>query len=73
MARPKKTVSLNIFHILKSVVAKKEKVVALALKDAFAKKDMSVYGLSMKALRLLVKVVPQKMILYVYGKLCRNV
>ncbi|MBO5241202.1 MAG: SDR family NAD(P)-dependent oxidoreductase [Lachnospiraceae bacterium] len=63
----------SAFALKKYFVAKKEKVVALALKDAFAKKDMSVYGLSMKALRLLVKVVPQKMILYVYGKLCRNV
>ncbi|MBE5881689.1 MAG: SDR family NAD(P)-dependent oxidoreductase [Lachnospiraceae bacterium] len=61
------------FALKKYFMAKKEKVVALALKDAFRKKDVSVYGISMKALRLLVKTVPQKMILYVYAKLYRNV
>lgn len=61
------------FALKKYFMAKKEKVVALALKDAFGKKDVSVYGLSMKALRLLVKLVPQKLILYIYAKLCRNV
>lgn len=61
------------FALKKYFMAKKEKVVALALKDAFSKKDVSVYGLSMKALRLLVKIVPQTLIIYIYGKLCRSV
>ena len=63
----------SAFALKKYFMAKKEKVVALALKDAFAGRDVSVYGLPMKALRLLVKIVPQKFILYVYAKLCRNV
>lgn len=61
------------FGLKKYFIAQKEKVVALALRDAFRKKDVSVYGISMKALRLLVKVIPQNIILYVYAKLCRNV
>lgn len=61
------------FGLKKYFIAKKEKVVALALKDAFRKKDVSVFGLSMKALRLLVKLVPQKIILRIYATLCRNV
>ena len=61
------------FALKKYFMAKKEKVVALALKDTFRKKDVSVYGISMKALRLLVKLVPQKFILYIYAKMCRNV
>lgn len=61
------------FALKKFFMAKKEKVVGLALKDAFCKKDISVYGISMKVLRLLVKLVPQKFILYIYAKMCRNV
>lgn len=61
------------FALKKYIMAKKEKVVALALKDTFRKKDVSVYGISMKALRLLVKFVPQKLILYIYANMCRNV
>ncbi len=61
------------FALKKYFMAKKEKVVALALKDTFRKKDVSVYGISMKALRLLVKMVPQKLILFIYAKMCRNV
>ncbi|MBQ8527718.1 MAG: SDR family NAD(P)-dependent oxidoreductase [Lachnospiraceae bacterium] len=61
------------FALKKYFMARKEKVVATALKDAFGRRDISVYGLSMKALRLIVKIVPQKLILYIYAKLCRNV
>ena len=61
------------FALKKYFMAKKENVVALALKDAFSKKDVSVYGFSMKALRLLVKVVPQELVIYIYGKMCRSV
>ena len=50
-----------------------EKVVAKALHDAMRKKDVSVYGMSMKLLRILVKYVPQKWILYIYARLLRGV
>lgn len=60
------------FALKKYFMAQKEKVVKKALRDTFAGKDVSVYGLSMKALRLLVKIVPQKIILFIYGKLCRG-
>ena len=60
------------FALKKYFMAKKENVVTLALKDTFRKKDVSVYGFSMKTLRLLVKLFPQKIILFVYAKMCRN-
>lgn len=60
------------FGLKKYFMAKKEKVVALALKDAFGKKDVSVYGLPMKLLRLFVKLVPHRIVLYVYAKMFRN-
>ncbi|MBQ8199022.1 MAG: SDR family NAD(P)-dependent oxidoreductase [Lachnospiraceae bacterium] len=60
------------FALKKYFIAPKEKVVTKALKDTFSGKDVSVYGLSMNALRILVKILPQKLILYIYGKLCRG-
>ncbi len=63
----------SAFALKKYFMAKKEKVVAKALKDTFHKKDVSVYGVSMNALRILVKIVPQRLILYIYAKMCRNV
>ncbi len=60
------------FALKKYFIAKKDKVVAKALKDTFSQKDVSVYGVSMNALRVMVKLVPQKLILYIYGKLCRG-
>ena len=61
------------FGLKKYFMARKEKVVAKALHDAMRKKDVSVYGLSMKLLRILVKYVPQKWILYIYARLMRGV
>lgn len=61
------------FGLKKYFMARKEKVVAKALHDAMRKKDVSVYGLSMKLLRLLVKYVPQRWILFIYAKLLRGV
>lgn len=61
------------FGLKKYFMARKEKVVAKALHDAMRKKDVSVYGLSMKLLRILVKYVPQKWILYIYARLLRGV
>lgn len=63
----------SVFALKKYFMAKKEKVVSRALKDTFSGKDVSVYGFSMKALRILVKIVPQKIVLYIYGKMYRNV
>ncbi len=60
------------FALKKFFMAKKEKVVAKALKDAFAKKDVSVYSFPMQALRIFVKIVPHRLVLFLYGKLCRN-
>lgn len=61
------------FPIKKYFMAKKEKVVAKALRDAIKGKDMSVYGVSMNLLRLAVKIVPQKWAVYIYARLCRKV
>ena len=43
--------------------AKPEKVVAEALSDAFYEKTVSVYGLSMKAFRVLCKLLPKDLII----------
>jgi hypothetical protein len=59
------------FGIKKFFMAKKEKVVAQALKDTFRKKDVSIYSAPMKGLTLLVKILPQRVILSGYTKLCR--
>jgi len=45
------------------VMAKPRKVVELALRDSIMKKPVSVYGITMKAFRLLCKVVPHGIIL----------
>ena len=45
------------------VMAKPRKVVELALRDSIMKKPVSVYGITMKAFRLLCKAVPHGMIL----------
>ena len=66
-------VDTAFFGLKKYFMARKEKVVAKALHDAMRKKDVSVYGLSMKLLRILVKYVPQKWILYIYARLLRGV
>jgi hypothetical protein len=46
----------------KLFMAKPEKVVAKALRDSIAGRSLSVYGCSMKAWRLLCKILPMKLI-----------
>lgn len=50
------------------VMAKAQNVVRLALKDAAARKMVSVYGKSIKAFRILTKVVPHGVLLKGMGK-----
>lgn len=61
------------FALKKTFLAKKEKVVKHALGEAFAKKDVIVYSLPMKAMHVLVKIVPQRIILNIYAKMLRGV
>lgn len=50
------------------VMANPRHVVRAALKDSIMKRDISIYGITMKAFFLLTKVVPHKMLLYVMRK-----
>lgn len=59
----------DTFVFKKIFMVSKENVVEKALKDTFRKKAVSVYGLSMKGMRLGSKLVPHQWILPVYGKL----
>lgn len=70
-------VKTNFFHIAeettgytlqikKLIMVKPEKVVAHALKCAKARKQMAVYGLPMKGLHLIGKVVPTALALTIY-------
>lgn len=61
------------FALKKFFMAKKEKVVAQAIRESFAKREVITYGISMKGLHLAGKVLPQGMILDLYGKLLRNI
>lgn len=51
------------------IMAKAKHVVRLALKDAAARRTVSVYGWSIKAFRLLAKVVPHRILLGIMGKI----
>lgn len=53
-------------------MAKAEDVVSLALKDSVARKEVSVYGTSMKLLMLLTKICPNEAILRVIDRLNRK-
>ncbi len=53
-------------------MAEADEVVTLALNDAINKKEISVYGIPMKMLRIFAKTVPHKVILDVYAKICRK-
>ena len=57
------------FMLKKFFYAKKEKVVGQALRETFQKKEVIVYSLPMKFLRVLVKVFPQSQILDIYVKM----
>lgn len=61
------------FALKKWFMAKKEKVVAKAIKDCFAKKEISTYGISMKALHALGKLAPQSIILNLYASLLKGI
>ena len=50
------------------VMANPRHVVRKAIKDSIVKRDISVYGLTMKAFHLLTKVVPHRLLLYVMRK-----
>lgn len=50
-------------------MAKARNVVRLALKDAAARKTVSVYGYSIKAFRILTKVIPHNILLGIMGKI----
>ena len=52
----------NMMFIKKLFIAKPDKVVALALKDAHYRKEMSVYGPGMKIFLVLTKVLPHGLI-----------
>ena len=45
------------------VMANPKRVVSKAIKDSVAGKEISVYGLTMKACRILCKVLPHRLIL----------
>ena len=54
----------NSVKLYKKVLrAKPADVVSLALKDAFHKRTVSVYGLTMKGFRVLAKLIPQDLII----------
>lgn len=57
----------------KFFMASPEAVVAKALKDSVSKKELSVYGSSMKGLLIFTKLVPHKIMLDFYGKMKRHV
>lgn len=50
-------------------MANKEKVVAKALKDTFAKKEVSVYGTAMQLLFVITKVFPHWLLLSIYDRI----
>lgn len=53
----------DVMWYKKLIMADCSKVVNLALKDALANKDVSVYGLPIKAFRVLAKVLPHALLL----------
>ncbi len=50
------------------VMASPRRVVRRAIQDSIVKRDVSVYGLTMKAFHLLAKVLPHRLLLYVMRK-----
>lgn len=57
----------SVYGIKKFFLADKEKVVAKALKDAFSKKEISVYSLPMQSLFLATKLVPHRFAVWFYA------
>lgn len=69
----------NIALYKRLVMANSRRVVKKALRDSIAKREVSVYGFTMKAFRLLCKVVPHRFLLDIMEKIehkgeniCRN-
>lgn len=60
------------FALKKFFYAKKEEVVEQALRETFAKHEVIIHSLPMKALRILVKIFPQSIILDIYAKMLRG-
>ena len=56
----------------KPFLAKADRVVALALKDSARRKPVSVYGISMKCMRILSKIVPNSWILAVTDRIMNS-
>ncbi|MCR5278284.1 MAG: SDR family NAD(P)-dependent oxidoreductase [Lachnospiraceae bacterium] len=52
------------FHFKKAFMADKESVVRKAMTDAYHRKDMSVYSLSMNLFLILTKIVPHGLIMF---------
>lgn len=61
------------FSLKKSFMAKKEKVVAQAIKESFGKREVIVHKLSMRGLRFITKLFPMSIILDIYAKFLRGV
>lgn len=61
------------FSLKKSFMAKKEKVVAQAIRESFNKREVIVHKLSMKGLFFITKVFPMSIILDIYAKFLRGV
>lgn len=58
--------------IKKYFVAPADKVVTCALKDTFAKKELSVYGIPMKMLLFASKLLPHKLLVDTYQSISRD-
>lgn len=61
------TGKIPLFKLL--TVANPRRVVRLALRDSVMKREISIYGITMKAAFLLAKVIPHKILLRIMGKL----
>ncbi len=55
--------------IKKLMMAEPDAVVRQALKDAIKGNEISIYGISMKVTKMVSKVLPQKMIIYIMDKI----
>ena len=64
---------ISISPVKKMFLAEPEKVVERALEDAARGKAVSVYGISMKLVRLAAAVLPEGLLIWLSGKLFRNV
>lgn len=61
------------YGLKKLFMANKEKVVSHAIRQSFRKKEVIVYGTSMKMLRLICKILPKGLVLNIYAKSMRGI